>query len=409
MQKYLLPLLALTLGLGASAQTLQEIEPVMAKASQTRAEETWKDLGEGEFSDFVLSNLFYSYLAEPIKVQVQESEQTPGRYRVVNPWPSITTHPELNYLIIDASDPEYVKIPEQQSPADDPNLGETWYCSYTYFITDLKGIPKETFKELQPKMVPVLKDGVISFDRNSMAVMWKDGNAGQGVAPGDWTYGLMQSDGYLQLPGAQGQGSDWDSLGTGRMLEGFVWTLFEEDAPKEKEVEIFESRTTPGIYRIAKAFADISSTGGDMIIDCTDPDFCRIRKQSTGVKAVDYGTTYIFSVSMNGTFADYDDMVAQYPEWADRNITKDNKGIYIPATSVLIYWPEYDEVNVIKNTRSIDSYIYFPQGGVEHIESISDNTKTEYYTLQGVRIATPEKGQIVIVRNGAKATKTTFR
>ena len=66
-------------------------------------------------------------------------------------------------------------------------------------------------------------------------------------------------------------------------------------------------------------------------------------------------------------------------------------------------------MNVVNNQFSIDSYIHFPgTDGVENVEA-ADNARTEYYTLQGIRVNTPQKGEIVIARRGSKTTKMLMR
>ncbi|MDE6287551.1 MAG: hypothetical protein K2M00_02050, partial [Muribaculaceae bacterium] len=57
--------------------------PVL-KAEDFDADQTWKDLGTGTYSDAVMTNLFQGFSSDPVEVTVQESEQTPGLYRVVN-------------------------------------------------------------------------------------------------------------------------------------------------------------------------------------------------------------------------------------------------------------------------------------------------------------------------------------
>lgn len=47
--------------------------------------------------------------------------------------------------------------------------------------------------------------------------------------------------------------------------------------------------------------------------------------------------------------------------------------------------------------------------GVETVVSDNTNAPVEYYTLQGVKVANPEPGQIVIVRRGTSAVKTIFK
>lgn len=103
-------------------------------------------------------------------------------YRLVNPWQkndNVNFNDELNYLVIDASDPDYVMVPAQQSPVADAQEGETWYCSYTDWAVNVVGIDKETFFSLQPDKVPQLRDGVIKFSRNTMAVMYPYGTGAE--------------------------------------------------------------------------------------------------------------------------------------------------------------------------------------------------------------------------------------
>ncbi len=61
--------------------------------------------------------------------------------------------------------------------------------------------------------------------------------------------------------------------------------------------------------------------------------------------------------------------------------------------------------NVLRNVPFIKDN---GQGGVEMIESESEATP-EYYTLQGIRITEPAKGELVIERRGSKVTKRVIR
>lgn len=410
MKNFLLPALVLTLAAGASAQTIAKVPcsgPRTVKAAPSS--DTWKDLGEGLYSDFIVSNIVRGEFNDPVTVKVQESEQTPGRYRLVNPWPSVPKESDLNYLIIDASDPDFVMIEAAESPVDDPNAGETWYCSATYYMTEIVGMDKETLKAGGYAWIPKVQDGVIKFTTTSLALMWPDSDI-YGVNPGDWSYSNMEYAGYFQLPGADIP-KEWDLLGTAKMLEGIVWAAFEEEDPTEREVEVYRNVENPDKFRIVGAFTGISPTVRDLIIDASDPGFCRIFQQNIGVNTQYYGWTYIFSVSRNGSFIDYDDMVSQYPEWADRNITLDDKGFNIPASSILLFFPEYDDVNVLTVSKAIDSYIHFNfpfDSGVDNVAA-PESSEVEYYNIQGLRVMNPEKGQLVIGRRGSETFKTVIR
>jgi hypothetical protein len=73
------------------------------------------------------------------------------------------------------------------------------------------------------------------------------------------------------------------------------------------------------------------------------------------------------------------------PSWSETSADS-NKGVY------------FHSVSVADN----------PTVAVSEIESDLD-APVEYYSLQGVRIANPEKGSIVIVRQGGSAHKTVIR
>lgn len=374
-----------------------------AMLAHTQAQETWTAIGEGTYSDVVLSNLFSGYFNDPVTVTVEESDQTPGRYRIVNPWPGVTERPDLNYLIIDATDPDFVMIPQAQSPVDDPVNGETYYRSINeWAITDM-GLTKEQFLgSALSNCNATLVDGVIQFPNNILGVMWP--YAIDYANPGEWTISNGEYPGYLVLPGNE-LSDEWEELGTGRMLDGFVWTVFEGSAPVEKDIEIMRSTEREGVYKLVKPFNDIDENSRDLIIDASDPDFVIIEQQNTGIDTEDFGYTYILSASANG-YADYETMVAVNPEYADFNITITDGRIDIPAKSVFLFFPDTDPINIRRNDLAVDSYILLPgHTSVRDINACDDEAATEYYNLQGVRIAEPASGQIVIVRRGDKAFK----
>lgn len=81
------------------------------------AEETWVDLGNGLLRDDLLTAYWMLSSNYEFPVKIQESEQTPGRYRLVDAYrncPSIGggAFPEdvTNYVVVDASDPDIVWI-----------------------------------------------------------------------------------------------------------------------------------------------------------------------------------------------------------------------------------------------------------------------------------------------------------
>ena len=63
---------------------------------------------------------------------------------------------------------------------------------------------------------------------------------------------------------------------------------------------------------------------------------------------------------------------------------------------------------------SMEGYVILPEGynddsSVKDIIGADNNAPAEYFNLQGVRVNNPEKGQLVIVRQGSKASKQVVR
>lgn len=79
--------------------------------------ETWKSIGTGLFRENFI-HAIYAYSEYPeVEVEIEESEQTPGRYRIVNPYknyPDFIGSPGCYegdyYITIDASDPVHCYI-----------------------------------------------------------------------------------------------------------------------------------------------------------------------------------------------------------------------------------------------------------------------------------------------------------
>ena len=78
--------------------------------------ESWKPAGTGMLRDDIVSSFYSLGTYWEFPVEVEESEQTPGRYRLVNAYVNAPkVGPDfpsdaVNYLVIDASDPEHCYV-----------------------------------------------------------------------------------------------------------------------------------------------------------------------------------------------------------------------------------------------------------------------------------------------------------
>lgn len=80
--------------------------------------ETWKSIGTGLYRDNFLSFQYAIADFPEVEVEIEESEETPGRYRLVNPYANYPAETIGSpgcmsgnfYLIVDASDPAHVFV-----------------------------------------------------------------------------------------------------------------------------------------------------------------------------------------------------------------------------------------------------------------------------------------------------------
>jgi len=130
----------------------------------------WKSIGTGKFSDDILAPMF-GLDSLVYEVDIRENEETPGIYRITNPYGSgvypvydglvesgYTMPTSEMYLEVNASDPEAVYI-ELQSLGIDLGDGMLGFATYGGYL--LGNYDFDTLKE--KGIFGTLKDGVISF------------------------------------------------------------------------------------------------------------------------------------------------------------------------------------------------------------------------------------------------------
>lgn len=152
---------------------------VAAEYTTTKNPEVFKSLGKATYTDDIVGPLFE---ADPVtyEVEIEESQDNPGKYRLKNPYGEVYPYNEEGdwdaendyYLVIDATDPEYVTIGEQ-------DLGVDWGYGMMgviggaeYFIAAGQAT-EDVMKEAG--YYGTLKDGVITFNPKTLFVYDADG------------------------------------------------------------------------------------------------------------------------------------------------------------------------------------------------------------------------------------------
>lgn len=148
-----------------------------------KAEKDGKELTEGQYTDDLITAIFSVEIAD-WSVTIQESDITPGMYRIVNPYTFYCENlfnvgaPYDNNLIIDATNPNAVVIPEQEMGMTNKTYG------------------KFLIKTLQPG---TLKNGVITFPVEGLVLGLSNYNSGKFLFKGNASGGFK-----IVFPGADG-------------------------------------------------------------------------------------------------------------------------------------------------------------------------------------------------------------
>ena len=382
----------------------------------------WTLLGEGFYAASVVADT-YGFSNAPIAVQVYEASDAKGVYKVESPWQAIDVYTDL---VIDASDPDFVVVDYQDTGVIDNVDGVTYIASNTYVYTVFQGMDKaEVSSYLQGEgQLPTMKDGVIYFPVKSLLLQWPEAPADSkyGIDPAGWYIG--KNNGYLVLPGGEYQ-DPWTSLGDATFTDNFIAGAFGVTVdPYEVELKYNETEKKYQVIDPLKGFYDAqgwSSTSPTMTIDANDPDNCIIGQTSSGVSGGSDGLYYYLSDSayndlMEGdaslTEEDLRITVAVTEEKVDdthvnnvTTITIPYRSMYLLASSTgsLYYTGTEGTVTTIVNK----SLREIPAVGIDAI--VNDNAPVRYFNLQGVEVANPAKGELVIKTQGGKAVKTIVR
>lgn len=144
------------------------------------AQETWKPIGEGMLRDDVLTVWYILQNYNEFPVEMEESEETPGRYRLVNAYkncPSIG-FPEFpqttNYIVVDASDPVHVYI--EPGCASYYAGADQALCLWSMADDYYNNIYGNWEKADEEGICGTLKDGVITFPRGAVLASLIEGD-----------------------------------------------------------------------------------------------------------------------------------------------------------------------------------------------------------------------------------------
>ena len=387
-----------------------------AKAPVATAEnyesETWTSLGAGKYISTAIADC-YGGSTDLVDVEIFEAQGKKGLYKVVGVWPDILNGGGTIY--IDATDPDFVLIKDQDTGIVDKVDGETHIASLTSVLVS-NGYTKEKILAELADINITLKDNVITIPEGAVCLNWPNApdDSSYKTDPAKW-YSYGENEGVVVLPGGT-YVDPWSDAVNATMVETILGPTFGNTNTAPYTIQIQKNSET-GVYRLIspcrQLYTDLglgSSTAPNLDIDASDPTNLIIPLQATGLGGKTDGAYGYMSTS-------YYDLVNEQETDDALKITLTDNGdgtstISFPYRSGFIYAQTSGGTYYASNYADVLSYVTFPTfSGINEVKADIDNSNApvEYFNLQGVRIVNPEAGQFVIKRQGSEVTKLIVR
>ena len=387
-----------------------------AKAPVATAEnyesETWTSLGAGKYISTAIADC-YGGSTDLVDVEIFEAQGKKGLYKVVGVWPDILNGGGTIY--VDATDPDFVLIKDQDTGIVDKVDGETHIASLTSVLVS-NGYTKEKILAELADINITLKDNVITIPEGAVCLNWPNApdDSSYKTDPAKW-YSYGENEGVVVLPGGE-YVDPWGEAVDATMVETILGPTFGNTNTAPYTIQIQKNSET-GVYRLISPWRQLytdlglgSSTAPNLDIDASDPTNLIIPLQATGLGGKTDGAYGYMSTS-------YYDLVNEQETDDALKITLTDNGdgtstISFPYRSGFIYAQTSGGTYYASNYADVLSYVTFPTfSGINEVKADIENSNApvEYFNLQGMRIAAPVEGQLVIKRQGSKVEKLIVR
>lgn len=210
----------------------------------------------------------------------------------------------------------------------------------------------------------------------------------------------------------------WTSAGTATYNEVLMaadWGAEEE----EITVDVEESTSTPGLYRLVNPYAKHSQFGAYALshdhnhylyVNASNPDKVYVESSVLGLGFQNYGEVYLWSMGHNIASAISAGDVEEDEQYDIYFGTKTDNVITMPAQTLLLGYT-FDNNGapyLIGNEGTFKITLSSDSNGIESVSVADENAPVEYFNLQGVRVTNPENG-LFIRRQGNTVSKVTVK
>lgn len=226
----------------------------------------------------------------------------------------------------------------------------------------------------------------------------------------------------------------WTSLGNATFMDGWVLPAFgidQTDPANQYEVELQQNSDNKNIYRLVDPYHgnspaasyNESTKTGYIQFDVTDPDHVIFEAVEAGFANTQLGVTKFYCTNMLASLMDMynasaDAIIADFGDIAPFTTFKDgvvslgntigneNKPIYDACFGIQgEKYAGYSWVDTNDNPDDMTAKIIFPETGIDNVIAGEADAPVKYFNLQGIEVAKPAAGQVVIRKQGNNATK----
>lgn len=241
----------------------------------------------------------------------------------------------------------------------------------------------------------------------------------------DATAGLEEVNAYTGGGVFKYDASEWVDKDDCSFLDGFLSPIF-SNAPAEYPVKVQTRKDNNNIvllvnpYGAGTPYEESNSSiypNGYIMLDITNPDLVKVIPFVYSGWADEEGTFEVFFSNMAGQFSliegySDDDVIKalnrygfEIPTMDESKIVKISDGTYATNYNLIAYgqWTNNDD-----EVLTGETVITLPGdvGGVEGVtDDVDVNAPKRFYNMQGVEVVNPAAGELVIVKQGSKATK----
>ncbi|MDE6288435.1 MAG: hypothetical protein K2M00_06590 [Muribaculaceae bacterium] len=387
-------------------RTANAVEATTIRTTADYDNVEWVELGVGQYLSSVVAGTYSAGTPKPAAVTIYEAKDTKGLYKVEGPWNNVIGG-VVNDMIVDATDPNFVIVPRQNTGILDNVDGITYIANAGWILTD-DGMTKDEILAQAPQFANVMEEGLIKFAAGTLLLQWPE-------APADSQYGTDAEgwydgdlDGYLALPGVEVK-DPWELLSDeATFTERFISPLFGVENLAPYAVSVYRNNET-GAYRVENPLKGLyaalefpeTAESPELILDATNPDNVAFAMTSTGINGGSDGVYAYFSEAW------YEEIYGEGADALDPEIritlTEDENTVTFtfPVHCCTVY--ASGSGKFYYGSPEAGSLVVPVKSGVSSVV-VDANAPVEYFNLQGVKVENPANG-LYIRRQGNVATK----